>query len=104
MESAEQRQHFGVPQERIRPAMQPDDGCRTLVRRPFVNLMKGKVRYPYAFVREAAESRLLRTPVETGPPVIDKLAEVIGISSSPPSLALDDGRPSRSLQSRPKIN
>ena len=40
MEGIEQRQRFGEPQERIRPAMQQDDGSCIRVRRAFVNLMK----------------------------------------------------------------
>jgi hypothetical protein len=52
---------------------------------------------------ETAESGLLRAPVEVAVPVVEKLAEVIQIRSSRPTLVFDNRRPSGVLQPRSKI-
>src|SRR6476646_4007715 len=103
MEIAQQRQHLGVAQERIGPTMQQHEWKRVRICRAFVNLVKREARRRHTFVAETAEVSLLRTPVEVGVPVVEKLAEVIQIRSSRPPLAFDNRRPSGVLQPRSKI-
>ena len=103
MEVAQQRQHLGVAQERIGPTMQQHEWKRIRTCRALVNLVKREAKHPHTFVAETAEGSLLRTPVEVGVPVVEKLAEVCQIRSSRPPLALDNRRPTRVLQPRSKI-
>ena len=103
MEIAQQRQHLGVAQERIGPAMQQHKWKGIRMGSAFVNLVKREARRRHAFVAETAEGSLLRTPVEIGVPITDKLAEVIQIRSSRPPLTLHNRRPLGALQPRAKI-
>jgi hypothetical protein len=65
--------------------------------------VKRQTRYLQLFMIEPAQGGLLCAPVETGSPVIDKLSQVVKISSPCPTLTPCHCRPSDVLQSRLKI-
>jgi hypothetical protein len=83
--------------------MQQHKWKRIRIGSAFVNLVQREARHRHTFMAETAESSLLRAPGEVAVPVVEKLAEVIQIRSSRPTVVLDNRRLSGVLQPRSKI-